>query len=157
MRGLLQRWTKSSIILTSKEESVWRNKKPKKRTVSFVEHRDRLPHLWVLPTRDQNWEWHLSSARVNYGWWQIRATWWYPSQQKPKTKEKGIQEGRERLVVFWDPGVAARIQGNFGGWWNSSTLRFSRQFFSWSFFRAWRSRCGRPFARSSWMVEGVHR
>ena len=30
MRGLLQRWTRSSIILTSKEESVWRNKKAKK-------------------------------------------------------------------------------------------------------------------------------
>ena len=30
MRGLLQRWTKSSIILTSQEESVWRNKKAQK-------------------------------------------------------------------------------------------------------------------------------
>ena len=30
MRGLLQPWTKSSIILTSKEESVWRNKKAQK-------------------------------------------------------------------------------------------------------------------------------
>ena len=30
MRGLLRHWTKSSIILTSKEESVWRNKRPKK-------------------------------------------------------------------------------------------------------------------------------
>ena len=30
MRGLLQHWTKSSIILTSKEESVWRNKKAQK-------------------------------------------------------------------------------------------------------------------------------
>ena len=39
----------------------------------------------------------------------------------PKTNKKGIQEGTERLVVFWNPGVAARIQGNFGGWWNSST------------------------------------
>ena len=29
----------SSIILTSKEESVWRNKRPKKRTVSFAEDR----------------------------------------------------------------------------------------------------------------------
>ena len=29
MRGLLQHWTKSSIILTSKEESVWRNKRPR--------------------------------------------------------------------------------------------------------------------------------
>ena len=36
MRGLLQHWTKSSIILPSKEESVWRNKRPRKRTVSFV-------------------------------------------------------------------------------------------------------------------------
>ena len=30
MRGLLQLWTKSSIILTSKEESVWRNQKAQK-------------------------------------------------------------------------------------------------------------------------------
>ena len=41
MRGLLQHWTKSSIILTSKEESVWRNTRPRKRTVSFAV--DRLP------------------------------------------------------------------------------------------------------------------
>ena len=39
MRRLLQHWTESSLILTSKEGSVWRNKKPKKRTVSFVEDR----------------------------------------------------------------------------------------------------------------------
>ena len=39
MRGLLQHWTESSIILTSKEESVWRNKKPRSRTVSFAEDR----------------------------------------------------------------------------------------------------------------------
>ena len=35
MRGLLQRWTKSSIIIISKEESVWRNKRPRSRIVSF--------------------------------------------------------------------------------------------------------------------------
>ena len=40
-RGLFQRWTKSSIILTSKEESVWRNKRPRSSTVSF--EADRLP------------------------------------------------------------------------------------------------------------------
>ena len=39
MRGLLQHRTESSIIPTSKEGSVWRNKRPKKRTVSFVEDR----------------------------------------------------------------------------------------------------------------------
>ena len=32
---LLQRWTESSIIPISKEESVWRNKRPRSRTVSF--------------------------------------------------------------------------------------------------------------------------
>ena len=48
MRGLLQHWTESSIILTSREGSVWRNRKHKKRTISFAET-DRLPHLRVLP------------------------------------------------------------------------------------------------------------
>ena len=41
MRGLHQPWTRSSIIPISKGKSVWRNKKPKKLTVSFEE--DRLP------------------------------------------------------------------------------------------------------------------
>ena len=36
MRGLLRHWTKSSIIPSSKEESVWRNKRPRSRTVSFA-------------------------------------------------------------------------------------------------------------------------
>ena len=39
MRGFLQHWTASSTILTSKEGSFWRNKKPKRRAVSFAEHR----------------------------------------------------------------------------------------------------------------------
>ena len=39
MRGLLQHWTKSSIIPSSKGESVWRDRKPKRRTVSFAEDR----------------------------------------------------------------------------------------------------------------------
>ena len=36
MRGLLQHWTTSSIIPISEEESVWRNKRPRSRTVSFA-------------------------------------------------------------------------------------------------------------------------
>ena len=39
MRRLLQHWTESSIIPSSKERSIWRKWKPKKRTVSFVEDR----------------------------------------------------------------------------------------------------------------------
>ena len=41
-----------------------------------------------------------------------------------------------RPVVFWNPGVAARIQRKFGGWRNSRTWRLSRHFFSWSILRA---------------------
>ena len=37
-KRLLQHWTESSIILTSKE-SVWRNKRPRSRTVSYEEDR----------------------------------------------------------------------------------------------------------------------
>ena len=47
MRGLLQHWTESSIILTSEEESVWRNKRPRSRTVSCAE--DRLL-TWSMST-----------------------------------------------------------------------------------------------------------
>ena len=39
MRGLFQHWTESSLILTSKEESVWRNKRPRSRSVSFAADR----------------------------------------------------------------------------------------------------------------------
>ena len=39
MRRLLLYWTETSIIPTSKEESVWRNKRPRSRTVSFVADR----------------------------------------------------------------------------------------------------------------------
>ena len=41
-----------------------------------------------------------------------------------------------RPVVCWHPGVAARIQRKFGGWQSSWTQRLTRQFFSWSIFRA---------------------
>ena len=47
MRGLLQHWTKSSIIPTSKEEAVWRNERPRSRTVSFAV--DRF-HSWSTIT-----------------------------------------------------------------------------------------------------------
>ena len=39
MRRLLQHWTESSIIPASRKRSVWRKKKPKKRTLAIVEDR----------------------------------------------------------------------------------------------------------------------
>ena len=53
IRGSLQHWTKSSVIPMSKEESVWRNKRPRSRTVSFVT--DCLLDLRVLPGHWEPW------------------------------------------------------------------------------------------------------
>ena len=70
MRRLLQNWSESSIILTSKERSVWRNKKPKKRP--FLSRKtDRFPDIRVLPGHWSQWFWrelcrpiyHCSSKR----------------------------------------------------------------------------------------------
>ena len=47
MRWLLQYWRESSIITYSKEDSVWGNEKPKKKSVSSEE--DKL-HTWSTST-----------------------------------------------------------------------------------------------------------
>ena len=47
MRRSLQHWPESSKILNSKERSIWRNKRPRSRTVSFAE--DRLL-TWSMST-----------------------------------------------------------------------------------------------------------
>ena len=39
-----------------------------------------LPHHKDSRTRGSNWEWHLSSNCVNYGWWAIGETRYWPSQ-----------------------------------------------------------------------------
>ena len=68
-------------------------------------------------------------------WIQSRAR--SPSQPKiPINPWKGDHDKTAWPVVFWNPGVAARIQRRCGGWWNSWTRRLTRQFFSWSIFRA---------------------
>ena len=56
MRGLLQHWTKSSIIPISKEESVWRNKRPRSRTVSFAEDKSRCFINSTLSSRIESME-----------------------------------------------------------------------------------------------------
>ena len=58
------------------------------------------------------------------------------TNKNPKTNHKETTIEREKPVWFWAPRMVARIQGKFGGWWNSIAGRLSRQFFSWSFFRA---------------------
>ena len=57
-----------------------------------------------------------------------------PTKTQQQIKKKPRWNGETRVILRF--GMAARIQGKFGGWWNSITGRLSRQFFSWSFFRA---------------------
>ena len=57
------------------------------------------------------------------------------ANKNPKPHKKPDRTGKP-VWWFWDPGMVARIKGNFVGWWNSITRRFSRQFISWSLFRA---------------------
>ena len=54
--------------------------------------------------------------------------------QKPNKKETTVEQGNPLYseILEW----LQEFRENFGGWWNSSTRRLSRQFFSWSFFRA---------------------
>ena len=59
-----------------------------------------------------------------------------PTKNFQKTNWKETMIRTVQPVVFWNPGVAARIQRKFGGWWNSRKRRHSRQFFSWSVIRA---------------------
>ena len=77
MRGLLQRWTKSSIILTSKEESVWRNKRHKKRTVSFVEDRSLT---WSTNTSG-SLEPMIPSRIIGRLIYNCSSKWWYSGIQ----------------------------------------------------------------------------
>ena len=85
---------------------------------------------------------HLSSQNsTKIGW----------SQNWPKLKLAEVEIGRSRSrsrehgdPLFTDSGRASseilewlqEFREKFGGWWNSTTGRFSRQFFSWSLFRA---------------------
>ena len=119
MRGLLQHWTESSIILTSKEGSVWRNKKPQKRTVSFAE--DRLL-TWSTSTISGHWfqrfrrelcrpfyycssKWRYSGIRFEVGWNFINndenPTWWYLGRTV-QIKNTKVWETQDRIEELYD-------------------------------------------------------
>ena len=117
MRRLLQHWTESSINLTSKEGSVWRHKKPKKRTVSFAEDRS-LTWSRVLPGHWSQWfcrelcrpiyncssKWWKSGIRFEMGrkfcindknpiWWHLGRT--------VQTKNTRVWEAQDRIGIVW--------------------------------------------------------
>ena len=71
MRGLLQHWRKSSIIPSSKEELVWRNKRPGSKTVSFAA--DRLLDLRLLSGHWEPWFCRELRRPIHYQ----STKWWY--------------------------------------------------------------------------------
>ena len=95
MRGLLQRWTKSSIILTSEEESVWRNKRPRSRAVSFEASR-----LLIWSTK----KWWYSGIRLKVGRISIvfdeNPTKWNFGRIV-QIKNTRIWETQDRIGIVW--------------------------------------------------------
>ena len=91
MRGLLQHWTESSIILTSKEGSVWRNKKRSKRGPFPSWKTDRWPDLRVLPGHWSQWFcWELCRPIYN-----CSTKWWYSGIQ--------FKVGRNSIIYDENP------------------------------------------------------
>ena len=123
MRGLLQRWTKSSIILTSKEESVGRNKRSKSRTVSFVT--DRLL-TWSAITSRSLEPMILSRTMPTYS----------PSIYEMMIFRNSIWSGTEfyflwqksHLMTIWKcTKLKIRESENSRPYWNCTTWKFIRK------------------------------
>ena len=108
MRRLLQHRTESSIIPNSKERSVWRNKRPRSRIVSFRVRQYRLPDLRVLPGHcSQRFRWELCRPIYN-----CSSKWWYVGIR--------FEMGRNSIVhdenpAWWHLGRIVQI-GNARVW-----------------------------------------
>ena len=93
---------------------------------------------WDWSTGRPVWDRFLSSNCFKWTCWKERTE--RPvdqANQESKTKWKRRPRVRTgRPVVFRHSGVAARIQRKSSGWQSSWTQRLTRQFFSWTIFRA---------------------
>ena len=91
----------------------------------FLSNYDSIKRQGDSRQRGSEWNWFLSSASVKFKCW-----------TNNRTVKPVVCRLRSTAVEFWNPGAAARIQRKSCGWKISWTRRLSRQFFSWSFFRA---------------------
>ena len=117
MRGLLQPWTRSSRILTSKEESVWRNKKAQKqdrflrgRQIAYLDLRT-IPGHWSpwfcrklhrpVHCHCQSSKWWYSGIRFQVGRNFIvhdeNPTWWRLGRIV-QIKNTRVRETQDRIV-----------------------------------------------------------
>ena len=144
MRGLLQHWTKSSIILTSKEESVWRNKRPRSRTVCFAAGRlltwsmitsgslesmilsKNYADLFTICLRndeiqefDSKWDGILLSMTQNPIWWHLGRI--------VQSKNTRVWETQDRVGIAWRGRFIRRkldlIISDWRQWWKEVSGR----------------------------------
>ena len=125
MRGLLQHWTESSIILTSKEESVWRNKRPRKRTVSFVG--DRSLTCWSTSTSRSLEPTILSRIMPTYLQWLFEMMIFRNSIRNGT--EFCYQWRRSQLMTSWKDCTNSEYESlrHSRPYWNCATWRFIRR------------------------------
>ena len=96
------------------------------------------PTTTVLSDRRPEWDRFPSSACVKWTCWTKRTVRpvYQANQKNPKTNKKETTIERGDPLCSEIPEWLQEFRGNFGGWWSSWTQRLSRQFFSWSIFRA---------------------
>ena len=106
MRGLLQHWTESSIIQNSKERSVWRNKKLKKRTVSFVEDRSLTWSTSTSGSLESNDSVENCADLFTY----CSSKWWYAGNQLEMGMEIYYLRRKSHLMTTWKDCTSYRIR-----------------------------------------------
>ena len=162
-RKMLQHWTKSSIILTSRKRSVWRKNESSQRRPFPPRKTDRLPDPRVFPGhRSQRFcrelcrpihywssKWWYSEIRFKVGWNFIvcdeNPTWWHLGRivQIKNTRVWEIQD-RIRIVQYGDSSEESLT-------WLSQIeddgekkyrARFTKQEFWGQKRKLWKKRCG---------------
>ena len=116
MRGLLRHWTKSSIILTSKEESVWRNERPRSRTVLLLDIQiayliydyfrvtgsQRVCREICRPIHYESTKWWYSGIRFQVGRnlivYDENPTWWHLGRIL-QIKNTRVRETQDRIGI----------------------------------------------------------
>ena len=103
MREVLQHWTESSIIPSSKEGSVWRNKKAPKKVPFSSWKTDRLPDLRVLPGHWCRW----SCRELCRPFCSCSSQWWYSGIRYKMVRNSIIDDTNP---ILWHLGKLVQIK-----------------------------------------------
>ena len=124
MRRLLQRWTKSSIILASKEESVWRTKGPEAGPFPSLKT-NRLPDLRVLPGHWNKWFRRELCRPIHYQ----STKWWYSGIRFEMGRNFHCLWRKSHLMISWKDCTNYGYESlrNSRPCWNCTIWRFTRR------------------------------